>query len=94
MSKGQQTKVTPRAPQSQDAPKPKRDKREAFVRLATKRTRACLKRMRQIRALANRSAYDYTDEEVAAIMTALSEGLVSIEKAFERRQVIEQEFKL
>lgn len=71
-----------------------RDKRANFLRLAQKRTNAALKRIRMLRALANKSAYDYTPEDVAKILDVLAKAVQDVDRAFEKRLVIEEEFKL
>lgn len=77
------------------APKsPPRDKRANFLRLAPKRTNAALKRIRMLRALANKSAYEYTPEDVSKILDALAKAVEDVDRAFEKRLVIEEEFKL
>lgn len=48
-----------------------RDKREKFVELAEKRVSRALQMIRLIGNLANRSNYDYTEEEQAKILAAL-----------------------
>ena len=50
-------------------------KREAFKRLAEKRTNAALGRIRVIGNLANRSAYDYSDEDIRKIFNAIEQEL-------------------
>lgn len=88
------TGTTAPAPANKKKAKVKRDKRAAFLRLANKRTKSALKRLRQIRALANRAAYDYTDAEAAKIVTALAKAVEDVDKAFEKRLVMEDEFTL
>ena len=47
-------------------------KREKFVELAQKRTTNAIKAIRVIGKLGNRSAYEYTDTDIAKIAKALS----------------------
>jgi hypothetical protein len=54
---------------------PGETKRDAFVRLATKRTTVVLDRIRILSNCANASAYEYTDEDVRKIFTAIEEEL-------------------
>lgn len=57
-------------------------KREKFVRLANSRyANACVTLQRLI-PLADRNAYDYTDKDVEAIVTALHAETAKIGKAF------------
>ena len=46
-------------------------KAEAFNRLASQRTNALLERLRILGNCANRSLYDYTDEDVRKIFRAI-----------------------
>ena len=57
--------------------------REKFVRLAQKRVSNALKMIQLVGNLANRSNYDYTDEDVAKILRALQEGVGACRKRFE-----------
>jgi hypothetical protein len=50
-------------------------KREAFKRLAERRTNAAMDRIRVIGNLSNRNAYEYSDEDVRAIFAALEQEL-------------------
>jgi hypothetical protein len=50
-------------------------KREAFTRLAEKRTNAVLDRIRILANCANPYAYEYTDEEVRRIFIAIEREL-------------------
>ena len=44
------------------------NKKERFKRLATKRTNSILKRLEVLGNCANRGAYDYTEEEIKALI--------------------------
>ncbi len=46
-------------------------KRERFKRLATKRTNSVLQRLKVIGNCSNRSAYDYTEEEINKIFSEI-----------------------
>lgn len=46
-------------------------KREAFLRLAEKRTNAVIEKVRVLSNCSNRYAYDYTEEDVAKIFAAI-----------------------
>lgn len=52
-----------------------RNKRLAFKRLAEKRTNAVLERIRILANCANPYAYEYTDEEIRAIFSAIDQEL-------------------
>lgn len=61
-----------------------RDKdRAKFVELANKRVSKALNDIRLIGNLANRSNYDYTDEDVTKILRALSDEVAACRKRFE-----------
>lgn len=57
--------------------------RAKFVTLANKRVSRALKDIQLIGNLANRSNYDYTDEDVAKIFKALQEEMNACRKRFE-----------
>jgi len=66
-----------------------RRKREAFKKLAERRTNAVLDRVRILGNLANRSAYEYTDADVRKMFGAIRKELRAVELNFqtaERRQ--------
>ncbi len=50
-------------------------KRTAFKRLAQNRTNAILDRIRILGNLANRSAYDYSEDDVRRVFVAIEEEL-------------------
>lgn len=52
-----------------------RDKRGKFIELATNRVNRALKDLRLIGNLSNRSAYEYTEEDVRKIVRALQREL-------------------
>jgi hypothetical protein len=59
-------------------------KEQKFVRLAQKRVTNAVIKLRNIGKLSNRAVYAYSDEQVAAIMSALYEEVSAIENAFHR----------
>ncbi|MFQ5880156.1 MAG: hypothetical protein ACE5IZ_08295 [Dehalococcoidia bacterium] len=62
-------------------------KRSAFRRLAEKRTNAILERIRILGNLANRSAYEYSAEDVEAMFAAIKRELgVTKAKFADRRE--------
>lgn len=60
----------------------KSSKRQKFVELATKRVNRAIKDLRLIGNLSNRSAYEYSDEDVRKIARALQRELDSIKTRF------------
>jgi hypothetical protein len=56
-------------------PKPSESKRQAFQRLATKRTNAVLEHLRILGHCANPQLYDYTQEDVKKIFQAIEKEL-------------------
>ena len=59
-----------------------RDKRSKFVELATKRTNRALEQLRLIGNLANRSNYEFTDDDSRKILRALQKELDSVKAKF------------
>ena len=59
-------------------------KREAFLRLAQKRTENVLNRIRILSNCANPYAYDYTDEDVRKIFEAIESEIDVAKSRFER----------
>lgn len=57
--------------------------REKFVDLARKRVNKALKDIQLIGNLSNRSNYDYTDDDVAKIMKALTDEVAACRRKFE-----------
>ncbi len=58
-------------------------KREAFQRLATKRTNEVLKRLRILGHCANPQLYEYTDGEVKKIFQAIDKELKVVKMKFQ-----------
>lgn len=63
--------------------KKKRDKRQRFVDIATRRVNGVIKEIRLIGNLSNRSAYEYTEEDVRKITKALQRELDAMKTRFE-----------
>lgn len=59
-----------------------RDKRANFIRLAEGRTQLALDAIRKIGNLSNNRAYEYTDADVKAIIKALRDATLDIERKF------------
>lgn len=57
-------------------------RRLRFVRMAPKRVKKALRAIYQVGKLGNRSSYQYTDEEVAKVLSALGEAVTDVEAAF------------
>jgi hypothetical protein len=60
--------------------------RAKFVRLAGKRVSNAMKAIQLVGNLANKSNYDYTEEDVQKIFKALSQELGACRKRFELAQ--------
>ena len=67
-------------------------KRDAFLRLAEKRTQAVLERVRILSNCANPYAYEYNDEDVGKIFDAIESELDVAKGRFERYR--RREFRL
>jgi len=57
-------------------------KRERFKRLATSRTTDVLKRLQVLSNCANRSAYDYSEEEINKVFTTIEKGFKDAKSKF------------
>lgn len=57
-------------------------KEQKFVRLAEKRTTRAINALRSVRKLSNRASYQYTDDDVAIIHSALEAEVKELGKAF------------
>lgn len=68
------------------------DKRERFKRLAVYRTNEVLKRLKVLGNCANRSAYEYTEEEINKIFSEIEKKVREIKSRFHFSK--EKEFKL
>jgi len=69
-----------------------RDKRERFKKLATQRTNIILNRLKVLGNCSNRSAYEYTEEEVDKIFSEIERRVKEIKSKFHPLKV--KEFKL
>lgn len=67
-------------------------KREAFKRLAEKRTMAILERVRLLGNLSNPYAYEYSDEDVRKIFTTIDQELRATKAKFQANK--RREFRL
>ena len=56
--------------------------REKFIRLANRRVNAAMKAIHLVGNLSNRSNYDFTDEDIEKIFTALSRELKDCRERF------------
>jgi hypothetical protein len=72
--------------------KNKEDKHERFKRLATQRTLIVIDRLRVLGNCSNRYVYEYTEEDVKKIFSAIDSALSEIKKKFYVPR--ENEFKL
>jgi len=66
--------------------------KERFKRIATARTNSILQRLRVLSNCANRQYYDYTEEEVDAIFSAIEKKLKEAKSKFFFPE--EEKFKL
>ncbi|WP_295818049.1 hypothetical protein [uncultured Deinococcus sp.] len=67
-------------------------KHDRFRRLAEQRVNRALKELRLIANLANRNNYDYTEEEVKILLSALEKELKATRSAF--RATPREDFRL
>jgi len=67
---------------SQISAKISQNKRERFKRLASTRTSEVLKRIRILSNCANRSAYEYKEEEISRIFSAVDKAIRDAKSKF------------
>jgi len=67
-------------------------KREMFKRLATQRTNSVLQRLKVLGNCSNRSAYDYTEEEINKIFSEIERKVKEVKSKFHFPKI--KEFKL
>ncbi len=72
------------APQVQQVQAIKETKRDAFLRLAEKRTNAVLERIRVLSNCANPYAYEYGEEDVRKIFSAIEKELKAARAKFDQ----------
>lgn len=72
------------ATQVQQVPAVKETKRDAFLRLAEKRTNAVLERIRVLSNCANPYAYEYGEEDVSKIFSAIEKELKAARAKFDQ----------
>jgi len=70
----------------------KEEKRERFKRLATQRTNAVLLKLKVLSNCSNRSAYEYTEEEVNKIFSEIDRRIKEAKAKFHFSK--SKEFKL
>lgn len=70
----------PSTPPKQDAPKESKDTR--FKRVAGKRTADALASLSRLGGTANKSNYEYSDEQVAKITDALDKAVADVKQRF------------
>lgn len=61
---------------------PNENKREKFLRLASQRTQDALNRLRILGNCSNRGVYEYTQDDINKIFSALRDQLKSVEAKF------------
>lgn len=72
--------------------KQQNNKRERFRRLATQRTNSVLKRLKVLGNCANRSAYEYTEEDINKIFSEIERKAKEVKAKFHFPKI--KEFKL
>lgn len=65
-----------------DEKKPTESKSDAFKRIAERRVGNALKDIKLIGSLANTNNYEYSEEQVKKILTALESEVVNLQKRF------------
>lgn len=73
------------------AEEPKETKAEKFARLATSRTNKALDAIAALGGLAAKGNYEYTEEQVAKIFTALEAELSKLQTKFKNPEAVKAE---
>ena len=68
-------------------------KRERFVKIATNRTNTILTSLRLLGNCANRSNYEYTDEDVRQMFEAIDEAVKSAKQKFTAEEQKKEPFR-
>ena len=66
-----------------EATEPHDERRARFIRVAERRTREILHKLRLLGNCSNKSAYSYTEEEVELVFSAIQEQLEAARARFE-----------
>lgn len=74
--------------------KEKETNKERFVRLATIRTNAILKKLKVLGNCSNRSTYDYTEDEINKIFSEIEKSVRNTKAKFHYPNSHKREFKL
>jgi len=72
----------------------KKIKEERFNRIASRRVKEILDKMRLLRNCANRGNYSYTDEQVKKIFIAIDDEWKKVKSEFEKGKGKNKEFNL
>jgi len=75
-------------------PKPKETKAQTFKRIAEPRVKAILSRLRILGNCSNRNNYEYTQEQIANIESAISKAFVSTMSKFTKSKKEQESFEL
>lgn len=70
------------------------DKKERFKKLAEYRTNEVLKRLKVLSNCANRSAYDYNEQDIKRIFNAIENRVREVKSRFRVPKVKEKDFRL
>ena len=72
----------------------KETKREKFIRLAEARTNKILGQIKLLGNLANKGNYNFTEEDVRKIFSAINKELTTAKNAFAGTESSDQRFRL
>lgn len=70
------------------------NKRENFKRIAEARTNRIIDSIHALRNFTNTSFYDYSDEEIEAVFSAIQNEIDDTRSVFEKQKGKEKRFKL
>ncbi|MBU0471614.1 MAG: hypothetical protein KKF65_03250 [Nanoarchaeota archaeon] len=69
-------------------------KEQRFVRIASRRVQEIVKKLQLLQNCANRGNYQYTDDQVRKIFSAIDEELRKVKSEFSRQNSKEKKFRL
>ena len=69
-------------------------KDERFKKIASRRVQEILDKMRLLRNCANKSNYNYTDEQVSKILKTIESQWNTVRQEFKKNRNVSREFKL
>ena len=79
--------------EGEEVDNPNESKSEKFIRVAERRMTKLLDWIRRIDYLSNRNSYEYTDEQVEQMFTAIEDELKAVKSHFLKNGKAEKKFR-